>query len=93
MSKSIKVSADKTKEIIDYYKQYQKECTDTSKLFEAKNESSINASEAGKDDCSLLANALGETLILFKQSKMCVEHIIQKNTFEILILFIVDFFN
>ena len=38
MSKSIKVSADKAKEIIDYYKQYQKECTDTSKLFEAKND-------------------------------------------------------
>ena len=38
MSKSIKVSTDKAKEIIDYYKQYQKECNDTSKLFEAKSD-------------------------------------------------------
>lgn len=38
MNKSIKVSSEKIKEIIDYYNAYQKECSDINKLFEAKTE-------------------------------------------------------
>ncbi len=38
MNKSIKVSNEKIQEIIDYYSNYQKKCSDTNKMFEAKAE-------------------------------------------------------